>query len=56
MYLKGNWEEAVPQLTHASNLGPGGTDGPSKSLINYMKDPKYNGKAPIDWKGFRSFE
>ena len=54
MYIKGNWEEAVPQLTHASSLGPGGVDGPSQSLLTFMKSK--DGKAPIDWKGFRGFE
>jgi hypothetical protein len=35
-YLKGNWEEALPQLKLASSLGPEGTDGPSQSLITFM--------------------
>ena len=54
MYLKGNWDEAVPQLTYASSLGPSGYDGPSNSLLKFMKS--HDGKAPIDWRGYRSFD
>ena len=54
LYLEGKWEEALPQLTLASNLGPDGYDGPCHTLIDYIE--KHYGRAPIDWKGYRPFE
>ena len=53
-YVKGEWENALEYLTVASNLGPGGNDGPSQSLISYIESHK--GKAPVDWKGHRIFD
>ena len=36
-YIKGDWENALNQLKIASSLGPEGVDGPSESLITFMK-------------------
>ena len=54
LYVNGDWENALPQLTLASNLGPGGKDGPSQSLITFIEENK--GRAPANWKGYRTFD
>jgi len=32
-------------------MAPDHADGPSETLIKFIES--YNGKAPIDWKGYR---
>ena len=54
MYIEGNWETALPQLKLASSLGPNGCDGPSDGLISFIEG--HNGRAPLEWKGFRNFD
>eukprot|EP01040_Poterioochromonas_malhamensis_P004263 gene4263-4566_t len=55
-YLNGEWLAAKECLERADSmmleLAPAlGGDGPSKTLLSYMKNREY--KPPDDWKGFR---
>jgi hypothetical protein len=49
-YLKGDWQKAAEIFTNTLKLS-GGKDGPSKFLIEYMKE--HDNKAPSDWQGWR---
>ena len=48
-YIDGEWEEAAAFLYRALYLD--NTDGPTKTILEYMKKLKY--KAPDDWDGYR---
>jgi class 3 adenylate cyclase len=48
-YIDGEWEEAASFLYRALYLD--NTDGPTKTILEYMKKLKY--KAPDDWDGYR---
>ena len=48
-YIDGEWEEAAAFLYRALYLD--NSDGPTKTILEYMKKLKY--KAPDDWDGYR---
>jgi class 3 adenylate cyclase len=48
-YVKGNWQIAKTQFETCLELDP--NDGPTKTLLNYLKECNY--KAPEDWTGYR---
>jgi len=55
-YLSGDWSAAKTFLEKSdemmkTNVPALGGDGPSLTLLSYMKDRDY--QAPADWKGFR---
>lgn len=53
-YLSGNWEAAKEFLSDADAMmkdGDMGGDGPSRTLLSYMK--ARNWKCPEDWNGYR---
>ena len=48
-YIDGEWEEAAAFLYRALYLD--NSDGPTKTILEYMKKLKY--RAPDDWDGYR---
>jgi hypothetical protein len=57
-YLDGDWATAQQKLQESSDMmairAPTlGKDGPSFTLLRYMKEMGNNGKAPEWWKGYR---
>jgi class 3 adenylate cyclase len=51
-YIKGNWKEAYDSFCTTRNMIPKYEDGPSVTLLNYIK--RRNLKAPDDWNGVRA--
>jgi len=53
-YLTGNWTRAKESLEKADGMmtrGDVGGDGPSRTILNYMKNRQW--ECPSDWKGYR---
>jgi hypothetical protein len=51
LYLEGNWGEAIRILESTKNMIPGHKDGPSTTLLEYMKENNF--VPPSDWNGYR---
>lgn len=50
-YIGGNWTKAYECFSRTKNMVPTWEDGPSNTLLSYMKNR--NLQAPDDWKGVR---
>lgn len=50
-YIEGDWTEAYKCFLETKNMIPSWEDGPSNTLLNYIK--RRDCKAPENWKGVR---
>jgi len=51
LYLSGKWNKAFNLLKQGLELLDNGTDGPTVTLMNYMK--RFKLIAPMEWNSFR---
>ena len=51
-YIEGNWDYAKTALEECLELDP--FDGPTKTIINFMKETNY--QVPIDWEKCRELK
>lgn len=51
LYIKGDWPQAKEVFEQSMNFLEGHKDGPSETLLNYMKNRNFT--APEGWKGIR---